>query len=162
MLWLEVTMLTGRCKLYVLTTALSFSLMPQGASALGFSAFDGTDMLKHCKAWVSLLDNSNFQDLDNPDTLRAMARGDLVNGAHCVGYVQGVIDDHFSCQINETSSAAALDPVKHFCLPDGVTPNQTVRVIVKWLEDHPARLHEKAIGLVLDALRDNFPCRQKN
>ena len=155
-------MLTARCRLYVLTTALTcVFLMPQGASALGFSAFDGNEMLKDCKAWVSLLDNPNFQDLDNPDTLRAMARGDMVNGARCVGYVSGVIDDHFSCQLNEPSSGAALDPTKHFCLPDGVSPNQAVRVIVKWLEDHPARLHEAAIVLALDALRDNFPCRQK-
>jgi len=156
-------MFTRRCHLYVLTTALTFVfLMPQGASALGFSAYDGNEMLKDCKAWVSLLDNPNFPDnMDSPDNLRAISHGEMVNGAHCVGYVQGVIDDHFSCQINE-SSAAALDPTKHFCLPDGVTPDQTVRVIVKWLEDHPARLHEKAIGLVLNALRDNFPCRPKN
>jgi hypothetical protein len=152
---------TGRSMVYVLTTALSFFLfVPQGASALGFSAFDGNAMLKDCKAWVTVLDNPSFQELDNPEGLRAMARGDTINGAHCIGYVAGVIDDHFSCQIHETS-AAALDPTKHLCLPDGVTPNQAVRVIVKWLEDHPARLHETAVILALDALRDGFPCPQK-
>jgi len=150
-------MLTRCCKLHVLAIALAFFLMPQAASALGFSAIDGNVMLKNCKAWVSLLDNPHFQGQDNPDNLRAISHGDMVDGASCVGYVMGVVDDHFSCQINEKSP---VDPTKHFCLPDGVTPNQTVRVIVKWLEDHPARLHEKAIGLVLTALRENFPCRQ--
>jgi hypothetical protein len=143
-------MLTGCCKLYVFATALAFIfLMPQGASALGSSAIDGNDMLKNCKAYVRML--------DTPTNLQAVSHDDEVYGAHCVSYVAGVVDDHFSCQINDTSP---FDPTKHFCLPDGVTPNQTVRVIVKWLEDHPARLHERAIGLVLNSLSDSFPCRQ--
>jgi hypothetical protein len=60
-------------------------------------------------------------------------------------------------QINDQSPT---DPSKHFCLPDEATLGQAVRVAVKWLEDHPARLHERAIDLVLSALRENFPCRR--
>lgn len=152
-----------RSGLGVLATALLLVLLlPLRASAIGFSSYNGNQMLKECNPWVSLMDNPKAQDTDNPDTLRAMARGDYVNGAHCLGYVQGVMDDHFSCQLNEPSSAGALDPTKHFCLPDGVTPNQAVRVIVKWLEDHPARLQENAAELAGNALRDNFPCPKKH
>lgn len=155
-------MLTCRCKLLFLTAALALScLMPKSALAIGVSAYDGNQMLKECRAWVNSLDRGNLEDTNDPGNLRAMARGDYVNGAHCVGYVQGVIDDHFNCQLNEVSSTAAFDPAKHFCLPDGVSPNQAVRVVVKWLEDHPARLHEGAIDLVMSALKDGFPCKKR-
>lgn len=155
-------MLTDFCKLCLSMTFAFCCLIPQYMSALGFSQYDGNDMLKDCKAWVRLMDTPNSLEPNTPDGLQAAARGDDVNGAHCLGYVQGVIDDHFIWQMYETSSSAALDPTKHFCLPDGVTPNQTVRVILKWLEDHPARLHERAVELALAALRENFPCKQKH
>jgi len=155
-------MLTGRCKLFLLTTVFSFSiLLPQSAFAIGSSSIDGNQLLKECKAYVNLLSLRDVKDMDDPDVLRAMARGDYANGMHCLGYVTGVSDDHFNCQVNEPSSTAALDPKRHFCLPDGVTQNQTVRVIVRWLEDHPARLHERAIELVVTALKDSFPCKPR-
>lgn len=158
--WLEAVMLASRCGLFLLTTVFSFSLLlPPSAFASGVSAFDGNQLLKECKAYVNLLSLRDVQDKDDPDVLRAQARGDYVNGMHCLGYVTGVADSY---QINEPPSTAALDPKKHFCLSDGVTPNQTVRVIAKWLEDHPARLHELAIGLVLSALKDNFPCKPQH
>jgi Rap1a immunity proteins len=156
-------MLTDQRFSLLATAALAFVvLLPQHMFAIGFSNLDGNQLLKECTAYSNLLSLPNVQDTEDPDVLRAMARGDFANGAHCLGYVTGIVDDHFNCQINEASSTAALDPTKHFCLPDGVTPNQTVRVVVKWLGDHPARLHEGAIGLVIDALKENFPCRQKH
>ena len=154
-------MLTCRCKLFFFTATLAVScLMPKRALAIGLSAYDGNQMLKECRAWVDLLNRGNPEDPNDPDNLRAMARGEYVNGAHCAGYVTGVIDDHFNGQLSEVSSTAALDPTKHFCLPDGVSANQAVRVVVKWLEDHPALLHERAIDLVLSALKDSFPCKK--
>ena len=155
-------MLSGR-KFFLSTTVFTFVLLlPHSALPVGFSALNGNQLLKQCEAYTSLLNLPNVNDTDNPDVLRAMARGDYVNGMHCLGYVTGVADDHFSCQLHEASATAALDPTKHFCLPDGVTPNQTVRVVVKWLEDHPARLHESAVELVVSALKENFPCHHKH
>jgi len=152
-------MLNSR-KLPLFTTvfAFVFLVLPHSAAAIGFSALDGNELLKQCKAYANLLNIPNVRDTDDPVVLRAMARGDFANGMHCLGYVTGVIDDHFNCQLGQASATAALDPTKDFCLPDGVTPNQTVRVIVKWLEDHPARLHESAIELANKALKESFPC----
>jgi hypothetical protein len=155
-------MLSSR-RFSLLATVFAFVfLLPYPALAIGFSALDGNELLKECKAYTNLLNLPNVQDTNDPDVLRARARGDFANGMHCLGYVTGVVDDHFKCQISEASTTAALDRTKHFCLSDGVTPNQTVRVVVKWLEDHPARLHESAIELVLSALKENFPCHQKH
>lgn len=151
----------SRHRFFLLATVSAFVLLlPHRTFALGYAALDGNELLKECRAYTNLLNLPNARDTNDPDVLRAMARGDFANGAHCLGYVTGVVDDHLNCQTNEASSTAALDPTKHFCLPDGVTPNQTVRVVVKWLEDHPARLHESAVELVLGALKDNFPCHK--
>jgi hypothetical protein len=153
-------MLSRHGFLFLAAVSTSVLLLPHRTFALGYSALDGNGLLKECRAYTNLLNLPNAQDTNDPDVLRAMARGDFANGAHCLGYITGVVDDHFNCQTNVASSTAAFDPAKHFCLPDGVTPNQTVRVVVKWLEDHPARLHESAVELVLGALRENFPCHK--
>ena len=44
------------------------------------------------------------------------------------------------------------------CIPDEASIGQLARVLVKWLREHPERLHELKSFLVIEALRDNFPC----
>ena len=44
-------------------------------------------------------------------------------------------------------------------LPDGVTMGQLERVIVKFLEEHPAELHNTSTWLIQEALSDAFPCK---
>jgi hypothetical protein len=145
-----------------LATAFAFVLLlPRSALAADYSTFgDGNDLLKDCKAYtdLNLLD---MRDMSDKDIRRALARGNPVSGLQCLAYVMGVMDDRFNSRIDEMVSTGAFDPAKYFCFPHGVTPDQAVRVIVKWLGDHPARLHEDAVKLVVDALKENFPC-QKN
>jgi Rap1a immunity proteins len=48
-----------------------------------------------------------------------------------------------------------------FCLdmPESWSQEQLVRVVTKWLQDHPEELHEDQHLLVGLALRDAFPCK---
>lgn len=134
------------CKLLLLAAELMMVfLTTSSAFALGTSPTDGNQLLKNCKEYVRTVDSGTA------------SKTEFVESGYCLGYVTGVIDDHFMWQISESSP---LDPAKHFCLPDGVTPDQAVRVLLKWLDDHPARLHERAIDLILNAFRDSFPCRR--
>lgn len=48
-----------------------------------------------------------------------------------------------------------LDPV---CIPQNSPLVQLARVLVKWLREHPERLHENRGVLVEAAFRDSFPC----
>ena len=121
-------------------------LIVSPAFAIGTSPTDGNELLKNCKEYTRIVDNGG-----------TASKTEYVESGYCLGYVTGVIDDHFMWQISEGSP---LDSTKHFCLPDGVTPDQAVRVLVKWLDDHPARLHERAIDLILNAFRDSFSCRR--
>ena len=121
--------------------------MPQEALPLGTSALTGNDLLSHCKAWVRIL--------DDPKRANDVSSDDPVNGAHCVGDIAGIVDELYEWQV---SDKGIMDTAHHLCVPDGVTPNQTVRVVAKWLDDHPARLNEPAVRLTLTALKDSFPC----
>jgi Rap1a immunity proteins len=149
----------GRFLLWVVAFAFVL-LLPHSTLASDYSTFgDGNDLLKDCKAYtdLNLLDMRSMSD---KDIRRASARGDPISGLQCLAYVMGVIDDRFNFRIDEMASTGAFDPARYFCFPHGVTPDQAVRVIVKWLGDHPARLHEDAIKLALDALKENFPCHK--
>jgi len=135
-------------------------LLPHRAVASDYSTFgDGNDLLKDCKAYADL-NLPDMRYMSDKDIRRASARGDLISGLQCLAYVMGVIDDRFNFRIDEMVSTGTFDPARYFCFPHGVTPDQAVRVVVKWLGDHPARLHEDAIKLIVDALKENFPCHK--
>jgi len=80
------------------------------------------------------------------------ARYDSFDGepaSFCLGYVLGVHE-----------MAAERSP--GYCNLKGVTNNQIVLVVAKYLKDNPAKLHIEATTLVLTALRDAFPCTEGN
>ena len=45
-----------------------------------------------------------------------------------------------------------------FCQPDGVTIRQAVRVVVQFLDQHPARTNENFNALAIEAMRAAWPC----
>jgi hypothetical protein len=72
-------------------------------------------------------------------------------GAMCVGYIVGASDanlDFFN----------ALGAEHLFCIPNGVTREQTRDVVVKYLNAHPERRHFSASSQVPQALEEAFPC----
>ncbi len=56
--------------------------------------------------------------------------------------------------------AAKYERLMVFCVPEGkVTRLQKIRVVVKYLEDHPEKLHEPPSVLITRALNEAFPCK---
>jgi hypothetical protein len=77
----------------------------------------------------------------------------------CLGFVRGVVDTQAMWEV-----VAQVDksyPKVHSCVPKEVEMKQTVQVVLKFLDDHPERLHEPAVILVLEALHNAFPCSAK-
>ena len=56
------------------------------------------------------------------------------------------------------STLLDLDP--KICLPPSVTNFQAVRVVVKYIDARPERLHENFKALAGEALRAVWPCRK--
>jgi hypothetical protein len=43
-------------------------------------------------------------------------------------------------------------------IPSGVTIGQEIRVVVRYIETRPSRMHEPFVSLALEALVDAWPC----
>lgn len=48
-----------------------------------------------------------------------------------------------------------------FCTPQGANRQQYARVIMRYLNQHPERLHEPLWVLIVGALAESFPCPKK-
>ncbi|KRQ92548.1 Rap1a/Tai family immunity protein [Bradyrhizobium valentinum] len=46
------------------------------------------------------------------------------------------------------------------CMPEGVSREQATRVVVRYFEVHPERLHLEGVTLVETALREAWPCQR--
>jgi hypothetical protein len=44
-------------------------------------------------------------------------------------------------------------------IPAGVTIGQEIRVVIRYIERRPSRMHEPFASLALEALHDAWPCR---
>lgn len=77
-----------------------------------------------------------------------------VLSVYCLGYMSGFTDsvrltNHFYKPKNPG-----------ICLPEkGASNEQLIRIITKWLKEHPDTLHQTARMDVLLALQNAFPCK---
>lgn len=62
-----------------------------------------------------------------------------------IGYIAGATDVLFGDQ--------------RFCPPQGTTKGQYAAMVQKYLKAHPEEWNEEAMGIVLAALRQEFPCK---
>lgn len=84
---------------------------------------------------------------------------DSVSSGFCAGFVSGVIETQTWWQLRELSDSKRNQNVEHFCIPGTVTNDQIVKIFVKYLDDHPEKLHEPAVLLLLTSLHQAFPCK---
>jgi len=100
-------------------------------------AYPGIELLKNCQHYLA-----------KPTT----APGDqhYIEYGMCLGYVSGVHET------NEVYEAVAEQQI--YCPPKEVEFEQLVRVIVKYLENHPADLHYSAAYNIIFAFKEAFPC----
>jgi Rap1a immunity proteins len=115
----------------MLVAVALFSLVAAKANA-GY--FDGNELLAWCENWQ--------REMDPGD--------DLLLGGYCGGFVGGVVD-------------ALVNNPNTFCVPQGprgVSSAQLVEVVKLYLRDHPDKRHLGASLLVIQALKERFPCTE--
>jgi hypothetical protein len=96
---------------------------------------DGNQLITACKSAVRSLD----------DPSREYTKQDVYNIGFCQGFVSGTADSmHNDADLM------------------GISRGQMVRVVEKYLEDHPEKLSLAASFLVHDALTKAFPKMQKS
>jgi len=128
----------------ILTTLLSLLLLAEGVPTAQelLSAPDksGTSFYDQCA--------STEKDLEQRDIA-----GNTQSG-YCLGYVAGLTQGVDSSEVIHHVKPSE----KVFCLPEGITNIQKVRVIRKYISNHPEEAHDPAQGQALMALREAFPC----
>ena len=110
------------------------------------------------------------QGMDGNVLLDRCRSGDLVPKSLCAGYITGVNDGarfgyataifHYD---RDSFFTAGLDRTVsrriEYCLPENSTVRQTVDVVVDFLARNPQRRHEPGSVLIIDALKNAFPCQ---
>ena len=100
---------------------------------------DGNSLLSQCQ---SAIDTSE----------KRRNNYDQFGAAYCLGFLQG-----FS-EMN--GFYKAMKGNSFFCIPEKVTLLQKTRVVVKYLNENPSKLHKNESFLVHFAFSEAFPCAQ--
>jgi len=110
---------------------------------------DGNSLLRECQVSLKIED----RDLTGLDPLDSS-----MDDGYCVGLVTGILDTHTILGQLQEPLGGRFKP--YFCTPgDGLAPTQAIRVVVKYLKENPAKLHEPETMLAMMALSKSFPCK---
>ncbi len=78
----------------------------------------------------------------------------------CMGVVEGVSKTFMLLKEAQTAGVAQLDPLLCMSIPEGVTRQELVDVVVKYAEAFPELTERPFAVLVMSALRVAWPCRK--
>jgi hypothetical protein len=77
----------------------------------------------------------------------------------CWSYILGSVDAFVMIQHSVNAKTGEANIPRYFCMPDGVDNSQMTRIIKRFLETHPEKLHTGANRLIWDSLVEAFPCK---
>jgi hypothetical protein len=75
----------------------------------------------------------------------------------CAVYVSGFLDGvSFGTAFAEDKAGRKLP--SPFCFPDAIDTGQIMRIVLKYIREHPEEAHERTAVLLVRALRQAYPC----
>jgi len=104
---------------------------------------DGNELLNDCNMFIAFGEN-------NVDKMNSQTSGEA---GYCLGLIKGIGD----MQVIYAVWFKSQNEI--FCVPKGVSIGQLTRVVIKFLKDNPAILHEANTCLIVKALRNAYPCK---
>jgi hypothetical protein len=116
-----------------LFTIFLFILPPTIASGSHFS--NGNDLLEAC------IQSSEFSESDK--------KINEFNAGSCWGYIRAT---------NDMYEVMAQNAERKICVSPQIGRKQIIRVVVKYLKEHPERLLNVASLLIYEAFQKAFPC----
>src|SRR5260370_21756411 len=124
--------------LFSLAAFLLFCASPLYAGA------DGNEILKKCQQAIRQYDDQP----SNPSL------GDSLDAGWCLGWVGSVIEMNYLHRDFADKTHPISADMFYFCAPvGGFTAIQAVRIIVKYLKEHPEDLHHNGMALTDLALK---------
>jgi hypothetical protein len=102
---------------------------------------DGAELLRDSIPAVAVADGKASE----------LSADDLTLSVYCTDYVSGFLDG--------LALVNTMNQTLNICLPNaGITNDQAVRIVVKYLRDNPAELHKTARSSLLVSFALAFPC----
>lgn len=140
-------------KLKILTYLLFLCCVTAHAAVKGMN---GESLLSYCEASLSLLEKQ----------AKTVNVESASKSGVCLGYITAFEDItnlnaskpvELPTEVSPDSAASAPKPLP-YCMPDEVSLTQEVRVVVKYLQDHPQQLQQPASELLSTLFAQAFPC----
>jgi hypothetical protein len=75
----------------------------------------------------------------------------------CLGYVSGFVDALDSYSVFREALTKQKEH-KLFCKPEEIERGQVVRIVLKYIRNHPEHAHGPTGVLFIGALREAYPC----
>ena len=116
-----------------LVTILLFVISP--SIALGNHFSDGNALLEACRQSTEKSESDN--------------RFNEFNAGSCWGYIRAT---------NDMYEVMAQNAKRTICVSPKIGRKQITMVVVKYLKEHPERLHNVASLLIYEAFQEAFPC----
>jgi hypothetical protein len=111
-------------------------------AAMAEVAHDGNYLLANCTVMKRYLDGTT-----------TFTGGENVDAGMCAGIVEATKSMMY---IMET----LIDKNRRTCFPEkGIGDAQAIRIVLKYLNDHPADLHQDQTYLAFMAFRDAYRCK---
>ena len=100
----------------------------------------GETLIVHCNATLKL------QDINNPTP------EDHTRSVGCLSYLEGVKQLLYKQE--------SFTQERNICFPEtGISNGQAARIVVNFTNEHPEKLQEYKLDLVLEAFAHAFPCK---
>jgi hypothetical protein len=100
---------------------------------------NGIDLLRSCQYAVGLAEDKELKTEE------------MVQATYCTGYVSGILDG--------LGLMGWKGGATRVCVPkDGISNEQAIRIIVKYLKDNPKSLSETGRMVVVISIAEAFPC----
>jgi hypothetical protein len=120
-------------------TAAILNCRPTFAQVSQTGASIGLDMLRPCGIYERI-QSGRQTDFTNDET---------VGMGYCLGLILG---------IKFLAGAATKNTPYPICVPDNAQSSQVLTVVLHYLRNHPQKLDDNFLHLIMDALLEAWPC----
>jgi hypothetical protein len=104
-----------------------------------FSYADGNEFLANCKVTLEMIDDKQTS-------------GSAFSAGSCMGTIQGMR------YMNSLYEPELSKEEAFFCIPEKAQAGQLIRVVVKYLQENPSKLHQHEALLITFAFSEVYSC----
>jgi len=110
---------------------------------------DGNELLSQCNTAIAILEGA--KESSDPN--------DAAYLGYCFGLLGGVTG--LNRYYQNLYGQIEYEGILLFCIPEsGMGNGQAARIAVKYMREHPERLHENAVVILVTAFMEAFPCKK--